>query len=128
MQLARILPEVILTLAGVIIMLVDPLLPRTASRKSVGWFGVAAMLTAFAASGWQLHLTPGTAYFGVVQTDAFSVFFHVLIAGIVLATLLVTLDATSADTEGLGEYFALVCFCAVGMMLMTCAVEIITSV
>ncbi len=56
MQLARILPEVILTIAGVLVMLVDPLLPRTANRKSVGWFSVLAMIAAFAASAWQLHL------------------------------------------------------------------------
>ena len=71
MQLARILPEVILTIAGVLIMLVDPLLPRTANRKAAGWFSVLAMIAAFTASAWQLHLPPGTAYFGVVQTDAF---------------------------------------------------------
>jgi len=60
-----------------------------------------------------------------VQTDAYSVFFHVVIAGIALATLLVTLDAASPDAEGLGEFFALVCFGTVGMMLMTCAVELL---
>ena len=124
-SICRILPEVILTLTGVLIMLVDPLLPRTASRKSVGWFGVIAMLAAFAASVWQLHLPPGTAYFGIVQTDAFSVFFHVLICGIVLVALLIAIDSMPRDTQDMGEYYALILFGTVGMLLMTSAVELL---
>lgn len=125
-QIFRILPEVLLTITGVIIMLVEPLLVKKSSRKPLGWLAAIGTLFALAASHWQLvHLPAGTAYFGTVQTDAFSAFFHILIAGIVLVTLLITLDASGPDTEGLGEFFALVCFGAVGMMLMTSAVELL---
>jgi NADH-quinone oxidoreductase subunit N len=124
-QIFRILPEVILTITGVLIMLVEPLLEKNTSRKSMGWLAVVGTLAALAASLWQLQLPAGTAYYGTVQTDVFSVFFHVLIAGIVLATLLVTLDSASPDAEGLGEFFALASFGAVGMMLMTSAVELL---
>jgi NADH-quinone oxidoreductase subunit N len=125
MQLARILPEVILTITGVIIMLAEPLLQKNSSRKPLGWFAVLGTLAALFASMWQLHLPDGTAYFGTVQTDAYSVFFHVLIAGIVLATLLVSLDSIDGSAESVGEFFALICFGAVGMMLMTSAVELL---
>jgi NADH-quinone oxidoreductase subunit N len=121
----RILPEVILTVTGVLIMLIDPLLPATTSRKSIGWFSVLGVLAALVASLYQYQLPPGTAYFGFVQTDAFSVFFHVLICGIVLTSLLITLDVTSDSTSGLGEFFALACFGAVGMLLMTSSVELL---
>jgi NADH-quinone oxidoreductase subunit N len=121
----RILPEIILTLAGVFVMVIDALLPKQSSRKSLGWLAVLGALAALAASFWQYQLLPGTAYFGVVQTDAFSVFFHVLIAGIVLASLLITLDAVTPQTEGLGELFALMLFGAIGMMLMSSAVELL---
>lgn len=125
MQLARILPEVILAITGVIIMLAEPVLAKNASRKPLGWFAILGTLAALFASMWQLHLPDGTAYFGTVQTDAYSVFFHVLIAGIVLATLLVSLDSIDRDAESVGEFFALICFGAVGMMLMTSAVELL---
>ncbi|WP_158749047.1 NADH-quinone oxidoreductase subunit N [Acidobacterium sp. S8] len=124
-QVFRILPEVILTITGVLIMLGEPLLAKNASRKPLGWLAVLGTLAALFASFWQLQLPAGTAYFGTVQTDAFSVFFHVLIAGIVLVTLLVTLDAAGRDAESLGELFALMCFGAVGMMLMSCATELL---
>ena len=124
-QLLRILPEVILTVTGILIMLIDPVLPRHASRKPMGWLAALGTLLALFASFQQLHLPAGTAYYNTVQTDAFSGFFHVLIAGIVLASLLITLDAVDAHMENLGEMFALTIFGAVGSMLMTSAVELL---
>jgi NADH-quinone oxidoreductase subunit N len=125
MNALRILPEIVFTLGGILVMLADALLPKSRPRKPLGWLAVLCALAALAASFWQAQLPPGTAYYGVVQTDAFSVFFHVLIAGIVLASLLITLDAVSPETEGLGELFALMQFGAVGMMLMSSAVELL---
>ena len=124
-QILRILPEVILTVAGVLIMLIEPVLPKSVNRKSLGWFTALGVVAALAASLYQYQLPAGTAYFGTVQTDAFSIFFHVLICGIVLASVLVSIDATDASSSFLGEYFALAAFGAVGMMLMTSAVELL---
>ncbi len=121
----RILPEIILVIAGVVVMIVDAMMARDSSRKPLGWLAVLGTLAALGASLWQYQLPPGTAYFGVVQTDAFSVFFHVLIAGIVLASLLITLDATTPATEGLGELFALMLFGGSGMMFMSSAAELL---
>jgi NADH-quinone oxidoreductase subunit N len=124
-SLIRILPEVLLTLTGVVIMLVEPLLPKGASRKPMGWLAVLGTLFALVISLDQLNAPGGSAYFGLVHTDAFSAFFHVTIASIVLVSLLVTLDAVSDTTENLGELFALTVFGAVGSMLMTSAQELL---
>ena len=121
----RILPEIILTAGGILVMLADAFMGKSASRRPLGWLAVLAALAALAASFGQAQLPPGTAYFDVVQTDAFSAFFHVLIAGILLAALLITLDAVKPETEGLGELFALMQFGAIGMMLMSSAVELL---
>jgi NADH-quinone oxidoreductase subunit N len=125
LQVYRILPEVLLTLTGVLIMLIDPLMPSTMSRKPIGGMAVLGVISALAASVWQLGLPPGTAYYGTVQTDAFSVFFHVLICGVVLVALLIALDAFGAGTENSASYYALVVFGAVGMCLMSSAVELL---
>ncbi|HZD50069.1 MAG TPA: NADH-quinone oxidoreductase subunit N [Silvibacterium sp.] len=124
-DILRILPELLLTITGVLIMLIEPVLPPTTSRKSMGWLAIVGVIAALASSLYQYQLPPGTAFFGFVQTDAFSVFFHVVICGIVLASLLIAVDATSDTTNDLGEYFALVSFGAVGMMLMTSSVELL---
>jgi NADH-quinone oxidoreductase subunit N len=124
-QLLHILPEVLLTITGVLIMLIDPVMAKGSSRKPLGWFAVLGTVAALGASLAQLQAPAGTAFYGVVQTDAFSAFFHVLICGIVLASLLTSIDTFSPRAEGMGEYFALVAFGAVGMLLMTSAVELL---
>jgi NADH-quinone oxidoreductase subunit N len=125
LPMLRILPEIVLTLTGVLVMLLDPFFPKHGNRKPLGWLTVLGTILALGASFYQYQLPPGTAYFGVVQTDAFSVFFHVLICGIVLVSALVTLDAIHPDTESVGELFALMAFGAVGMLLMTSGVELL---
>src|ERR1700736_5063498 len=88
----RILPEVLLTLTGVLVMLLDAAMSVDKNRRSLGWVAVFGTMAALWASLWQLSLPSGTAYFNTVQTDSFSVFFHVLICGIVLVALLLSLD------------------------------------
>jgi NADH-quinone oxidoreductase subunit N len=121
----RILPEVILTLTGVAVMLTDASLAPGIPRRPLGW--VAAMGTTLAlwASLWQLSLPQGTGFSSTVETSAFTVFFHVLICGIVLVALLLSLDTLPADSHHQGEYYALVVFGAVGMCLLTGAVELL---
>ncbi len=60
-----------------------------------------------------------------MQTDAFSGFFHVLICGIVLVACLIALDSFPEQAENVGEFFALVLFGTVGMVLMSSAVELL---
>ncbi|HEX4321279.1 MAG TPA: NADH-quinone oxidoreductase subunit N [Acidobacteriaceae bacterium] len=124
-DILRILPEIVLTITGVLIMLIDAALAPTASRRGLGWLGAFGVMAALYTSLLQLSLPVGTAFYNTVQTDAFSVFFHVLICGIVLVSLLLSLDALPANQHHRGEYFALMVFGAVGMCLMTSAVELL---
>src|SRR5579872_3200487 len=121
----RILPEIILTLTGVLVMLVDATLPQGWSRRFLGWIGAIGTVVALWASIWQLSLPVGTGFYGTVETSPFTVFFHVLICGIVLVALLLALDTLPEGTHHQGEYYALVVFGAVGMCLMTSAVELL---
>lgn len=141
-NLIALLPEIFLTVAGVLVMLIEPVLPASSSRRPLGWLAILATVAAVFASFTQLHLFdrfgPITAFYGTVQVDAFSVFFHLLIASVVMVTLLASLDyfegpATQDLSNGsavrvpthAGEYFALAMFGAVGMMLMSCSVELL---
>ena len=121
----RILPEIILTLTGVLVMLIDASLPVDWPRRYMGV--VAALGTGFAylASVWQLSLGTGTAFFGTVETSPFTVFFHVLICAIVLVAILISYDTLPEDSHHQGEYYALISFGAVGMCLLTSAVELL---
>src|ERR1035437_7678313 len=121
----RLLPEIILTVTGVIVMLIDASLRPGVARRPLGWVAAIGTTAALWASLWQLRLPTGTAYFGTVETSPFTVFFHVLICGIVLVALLLALDTLPEDSHHQGEYYALVVFGAVGMCLLTGAVELL---
>ncbi len=121
----RILPEIILTLTGVLVMLADASLPPGWPRRTLGWVGALGTTVALWASVWQLSLPVGTGFYGTVETSPFTVFFHVLICGIVLVALLLALDTLPETSHHQGEYYALVVFGAVGMCLMTSAVELL---
>jgi len=121
----RILPEVVLTLTGVAVMLIDASLPSRVPRRNLGWVAAIGTTLALWASLWQLSLPQGTGFFGTVETSAFTVFFHVLICGIVLVALLLSLDTLPEDSHHQGEYYALIAFGAVGMCLLTSAVELL---
>jgi NADH-quinone oxidoreductase subunit N len=121
----RILPEIVLTLTGVLIMLIDASLPQGWPRRMLGWVAAIGTTVALWASLWQLSLPMGTGFYGTVETSPFTVFFHVLICGIVLVALLLALDTLPEKSHHQGEYYALVVFGAVGMCLLTSAVELL---
>ena len=120
-----LLPELILTLTGVLVMLVEPCLKPATSRKPLGWLAIAGTVASLAASWYQISLGTLHAFSGIIQVDAFSVLFHLVIAAVALVTLLSSLDFFEGNASHAGEYFALVCFGSVGMMLMTCSVELL---
>ena len=128
-NLLALLPELILTVTGVLVMLIEPLIPAGESRKPLGWLGILGTTASGVAAFYQLHFVnvhgTQTAFYSTVQIDAFSVFFHLLIAAIVLVTLLGSLDYFESPVTHAGEYFALVLFGATGMMFMTSSVELL---
>jgi NADH-quinone oxidoreductase subunit N len=142
LNLLALLPELILTLTGVLVMLAEPLIAPGRTRKPLGYLAILGTLASGLAAVYQLRIadtlrpTTGilstfpasgqfTAFSGTLEISAFSVFFHLLIASIVLVTLLASLDYFEDPITHAGEYFALVCFGATGMMFMTSSVELL---
>jgi NADH-quinone oxidoreductase subunit N len=124
-QVLALLPEYILTVAGILLMLIEAVLKPATSRKPLGWLAILATVLAGIASYAQLHRPVLTAFSGTIQIDAFSIFFHLLIAAILIVTLLASLDYFANHASHEGEYYALLLFGAVGMMLMTCSVDLL---
>ena len=129
-NLLALLPELILTVTGVLIMLAEPMITPGKSRKPLGWLAIFGALASGLAALYQLRIIdatgPITSFYNTIQIDAFSIFFHLLIASIVLVTLLASLDYfDDGGVTHAGEYFALVCFGATGMMFMTSSVELL---
>ena len=117
----RILPELVLTVFGMAVMLLDPLLPRGASRRPLGWLAFLGTLVAAAASVYQ-SLYPGPAFYAMVRVDSFSIFFHVLITLLAAVVILASFEYLDQQEIHGGEFYGLVLLGAVGMVLMSSAV------
>ena len=120
----RVLPVIVLTLFGMAVMALDPLFPARASRKPLGWLALAGTLGAVAATLYQANY-PGVGFFGMVRVDTFSIFFHLLIGLIASLVVLASFDYLETQQIHGGEYYALILFGAVGMLLMSSAVELV---
>ncbi|MFZ0707792.1 MAG: NADH-quinone oxidoreductase subunit N [Candidatus Korobacteraceae bacterium] len=120
----RILPELVLSVFGILIMLVDPTLPPKGNKKTVGVIGLVGVLAGLAATVIQAQ-NYGDAFFGMVRVDTFSVFFHFVILLIALVVILVSFNYLEVQHIHSGEYYGLVLFGTVGMMLMSSAIELV---
>ena len=120
----RILPEIVLTVFGMAVMLLDPFFPARASRRPLGWLAFLGTLLAAAASAHQVYY-PGPAFYGMVRVDSFSIFFHVLITLLAALVLLASFDYLDQQEIHGGEFYGLVLLGTVGMVLMSSAVELV---
>src|SRR5438309_47373 len=105
-------------------MLIEPVLPERGSRKWLGIFAFIGTLAGIAASLYQSSY-PGVGWFGMIRVDEFSIFFHVLICAISAVVILASFEYLEAQQIRGGEYYALILFGTVGMVLMSSAVELV---
>ena len=121
----RILPELVLSIFGIIVMMVDPVLPEQGSKKRLGIVAMVGTLAALAATAYQTGFY-GEAFYHMVRVDTFSVFFHVVVLMIALVVILASYDYLDVQSiRAGGEYYALILFGTVGMMLMSSAIELV---
>jgi NADH-quinone oxidoreductase subunit N len=120
----RILPEIILSVFGMIIMVLDPLLEERRRSRVLGAVGLVGTLLGLI-SVFCMAKQPGPAFWNMVQVNAFSVFFHFLIIAITAVVILTSFEYLEVHKISAGEYYALILFGAVGMCLMSSAVELV---
>src|SRR5437879_13252559 len=61
----------------------------------------------------------------MVKVDAFSIFFHLVVAGVTILVILTAYEYMEVQQIRAGEYYGLILFGAVGMCLMSSAVELV---
>ena len=123
-EYVRILPEIVLVIFGVLIMLLDPVLDEQRSQKTLGTVGLIGALGAIAATLLQAQ-HPGPAFWGMIHVGPFSIFFHFLITTITAIVVLTSFEYMEVQQIRAGEYYGLILFGAVGMCLMSSAVELV---
>jgi NADH-quinone oxidoreductase subunit N len=127
LNLAPILPELVLAGVGMVILLVDAARPTRDQRLLAG----AAMLGILGAGGFVIRQwgVPAadelTVLGGMVAVDRYALFFRlVLLASAALAVLL-SAHYLARTGEGRGEYYALLLFATSGMTLLAAAADLI---
>jgi NADH-quinone oxidoreductase subunit N len=120
----RILPELVLSLFGIIVMFVDPLLDEERNQKPLGALALIGALAALASTYFMAQY-PGTGFWNMVQVEGFSVFFHVLVIAIAAVVILTSYEYMAVQRIRAGEYYGLILFGTVGMCLMSSAVELV---
>jgi NADH-quinone oxidoreductase subunit N len=120
----RILPEIVLAIFGMIVMVLDPLMDARRSQKTLGALALAGSLVALVATLFQSQY-PGLGFWNMVRVDSFSVFFHFLVAAVTAVVILTSYEYMAVQKIRAGEYYALVLFGALGMSLMSSAVELV---
>jgi NADH-quinone oxidoreductase subunit N len=123
----RILPELILVVAGVLVMLIEPVLDEHNDRRSIFLLAFAGTILAIAATVYQAldKGAQGLGWFGMVRVDSFSICFHLIIGFVVATVILASFEYLKAQNIRAGEYYGLILLGSVGMMLMSSAVELV---
>lgn len=122
---SALLPEIILSLTGIMIMLVIPFVSRD-RQVSLGYPALAGIALAFLGLLLEWNET-GLAFFEMVFQDPFSHFCKALFLFATAAIVLLAMHYLSQEDLAEGEFYALLLFATVGMFLMAASADLIMT-
>jgi NADH-quinone oxidoreductase subunit N len=125
-----ILPEIVLSLFGMLIMMLDPVMDERRSQRTLGGIALIGAFAALLATFFQAHFlshtgVTGFAFWNMIKIDAFSIFFHVVVASVTILVIFSSYEYMEVQQIRAGEYYGLILFGAVGMSLMSSAMELV---
>lgn len=119
----RVLPELIWCGFGVLVMLLQPFVR---SRQFFTFVALLGSLAGTIAAFFSLaHGGPG--FFGLVQSDAFSFFFRLLIGSVAFLVILAAGPYLDREKLPIAEFYALLFFATAGMGVLASAQELLTG-
>src|ERR1700728_4748179 len=119
----RFLPEIILTLAGVLIMFLEAVLPSGETKASI--FAPISIVSLAAALFAAKTADGGPAFHDMLIVDPSSTFFRVLVIGIGILAVLMSSEYLRRENMPGGEFYALLLFSVMGQCVMVTANELI---
>ncbi|HTM32552.1 MAG TPA: NADH-quinone oxidoreductase subunit N [Vicinamibacterales bacterium] len=117
-----VIPVICVTLAGLVVMLAEAFRSK-GERMPLGGLAIIGLAGAGAASVllWNRNATS----FGVATADNFSLFVNLVIITVGILTVVVSSQTIERDGLPAGEYYAIMLFALVGMMLMAQATDLL---
>ena len=117
-DLGPVMPEIALTVLALCILMADLFIKRkeTVALMSIISIGIVAYLLAGSF---------GTTFNGMYLSDGYSTFFKLIFIVNVLLTVLISVKYIEVEKVNFGEYYSLILFSTLGMMLMASAGDLI---
>lgn len=122
-----LLPMLLVTVLGLAAMLLSVTFDRHHDR--VGYFAIAGLAAMGLYTTWFWAAHPNASYTmfnGMVTIDSASLFFYILFAIIGGVSSLIAIPHLARDDEQRGEFYTLLLFSIVGMMVMVSSTDLIT--
>ena len=119
----RFLPEIILTVMGTLLMVLDPLINKRSS-DAFGHISLFALLAALGASVYAFTIG-GPAFGGMLMVDGFATFFRVLVIAVGILTVFPSYRFLARQNAETSEYHALLLFSIAGQCLMAASNDLI---
>ncbi len=121
-DLAAVVPELLLCGGGILLLLLDAFAPRL--RRALTPLALASC----AAAGWTawFDVPAGTAFGGLLLADPVTAFASLIVVATTALCLLASEGYLRREAIHQGEYHALLLWCAVGLLLMLRATELLT--
>jgi NADH-quinone oxidoreductase subunit N len=122
-DLYRVLPEMIWCGFGVLLMLVQPFTKNRPVLTFLALLGTS-LGTAFSFVASYYY---GAGFNGLIEMDAFSEFFHVLVGGVAFLVVLAAGPYLARERLESAEFYALLLFATAGMGVLAGAQELLTA-
>ena len=120
-----IMPEIILAAFGLLVLLLGVFPSSRGETDRLGYVSLVGVILALIFSV-PLFGNVQSGFSGMVVADNYAVFFKVVFGIICLLTILISIGYTRQQGIGTGEYYVLVLFSTVGMMLMAAGTNLLT--
>jgi len=118
-----LLPTLILTIAGILVLFWD-LWMKEEERPLLAWLGLTGLVLTGVVSFGLLGRNE-SAFNGMLALDSYALFFNLIFCFAAGMTLLMSIDYLGTTDIRPGEYYALILFATVGMVLMAAATDLI---
>ncbi|MFZ5631640.1 MAG: NADH-quinone oxidoreductase subunit N [Bacillota bacterium] len=124
LDLSLIVPEIAMAVLGLLVLILGLIIPRE-SRHGLGWFTAIALLgvAGLVVAGWN---NQGDLYNGLFLVDQFSRFFKVTFLAAAFLVVLGSMRFVDKHLGGQSEYYSILVFATLGMMVMTSAGDLMT--
>jgi NADH-quinone oxidoreductase subunit N len=122
-DVVRFLPEIILTLAGTLLMVLDPILRRRTS-PIFGHISLLALLGALVGAVYA-NSNGGLAFGGMLNVDGFATFFRILVIAVGILTVFPSYRFLARQEAETSEFHALLLFSLAGQCLMAASNDLI---